>query len=612
DALVLYQPQSGCDKANQQCFDEAKPVARALLSCGGAANNCPTFWVRSGTSPKFYGFDGSTLTPAGDYTTLRSNGDMVVQDRTTFCDPYNGAACAPNTAVGANGFAIPGATKLYCSKIGGGGSSATPCTTTGQATLNEIDGRQGGWSSPAYWSPTVDTTGLKDCGALILNGNAVYGPCVSIQEPYTIQPGIYSYIVINHGTYEFETGLYDITGVAPVNTATGVNYSANGIDHSGEVAADFDLCTGGLPNSCPNLSAGVWIGNGGGAFSGFVGPVKGSCTGGVAGSGGGGGDPTVVSGSGVVFRLERSSGGFVTTHEVTGLSLSGAGVGSLPSVGGAPLLIDEENSSFIHLDAAAATDNTIQGVVYQTPQASGGGFEFDPGMTSGGASLQGQVLAYSFTTFGKPGTMDFQQGYGTGSVPGIATSGKNETSIISSVKLAATPGQTNYSTLTINYTDEWAMDAYDVYVKVNNGSPVFFSQGIWTSTPGPGSPQPPPANNPSDQFPANPSAGNPGSYSIKAGNDWTYAIPNSNNSTIEAKGSWTWGHQSDIAGANSGNYTAQVLYTFPNPTGNYVSITLFALDGDHCGDYAYANYTFKNTGGPGAGSQTVGSVGLVQ
>ena len=610
NALVLYQPQSGCVKAGQQCFDESKPVTRTQLSCNGS-NNCPTFWVRSGTSPKIYGFDGSTLTPPGDYTAIQSNGDMVVQDRTTICDPYNGAACAPNTAIGAAGFAIPAAgTKLYCTKIGGSG--LTPCTTTGQAPLNEIDGNQSPWLTPSYWYPTVDTSGLKGCGSLILNGNAVYGPCANAQEPYTIEPGFYSYIVVNHGTYEFETGLYDITGTAPVNTAAGANYTANGIDHSGEVAADFDLCTGGLPNSCPTLTAGVWIGNGGGSYSAFVGPIKGSCTGGLAGSGGGGGDPTVVSGSSVVFRLESGSGGFVSTAEVSGLSLSGAGVGSMPSVGGAPLLIDEENDSFIHLDAAAAKDNTIQGLVYQTPLADHGGVELDPGMSSGGASLEGQVLAYSFTTFGKPGSMDFQQGYGTGSVPGIATSGKNETSIISSVKLAAAVWQPNYSTLTINYTDEWAMDAYDVYVKVNNGSPVFFSEGIWTSAPGPGSPLPPPNNNPGDKFPAYPNAGNPGSYTIMAGNDWTYAIPNSNNSTIEAKGSWTWGHQSDIAGANSANYTAQVIYTFPNPTGNYVSITLFALDGDHCGDYAYANFTFKNTGLPGAGSQTIGSVGLLQ
>ena len=81
--------------------------------------------------------------------------------------------------------------------------------------------------------------------------------------------------------------------------------------------------------------------------------------------------------------------------------------------------------------------------------------------------------------------------------------------------------------------------------------------------------------------------------------------------TIEAKGNWTWGHQSDIPGANSANYTAQLIYTFPNPAGSYLNVTLFALDGDHCGDYAYANYTFRNTGGPGPGQQTVGSVSLV-
>ena len=94
--------------------------------------------------------------------------------------------------------------------------------------------------------------------------------------------------------------------------------------------------------------------------------------------------------------------------------------------------------------------------------------------------------------------------------------------------------------------------------------------------------------------------------------DWTFAIPNSNGSTIEAKGSWNWGHHKDIPNAVSANYTAKLLYTFPNPTGNYLSVTLFVLDGDRCGDYAYSTYTFKNTGLPGPGSQSIGSVGLVQ
>jgi Putative Flp pilus-assembly TadE/G-like len=614
NALILYQPQNGCN--NQQCFDESKPAARALMSCSGGTNNCPTFWARQGTAPKIYGYDGSVLTPAGDYTTVQSNGDMVFQDRTTICDPYNGLTCSQNTAIGGAGFAVPnGQPKIYCTKIGGGGTGVSPpCTTTGQANLNEVDGNETSWSNPFYWTPTVDTSGLKSCGALVLNGNPVYGPCANAQEQYVIEPGFYNYIVINHGTYEFDPGLYDITGVAPVNTQTGGAYLANGIDHSKENATDFDLCTAGLPTSCPTLTAGVWIGHGGGGFSPYQGPVAGSCVGGVAGTGGGGGDATVISGSGVVFRLE--DGGFVSTNEVTGISLSGAGVGSLAAVSGAPLLMDMENSSFIHLDAngSGTPPNSISGLIYQTPTASAGGFEYDQSMSTGhggqGSSLAGQVMAYSFTTFGASGgPMDFSGGYGTGSVPGIGTSGKNETSIISSVALKA--GQPGFSVLTVNYTDEWMMDGYDVYVKLNNGSPQFFSQGIWTTTPGPGAPLPPPNNNPSDANPAYPSAGNPGSYAINAGTDWVYTVPGGSGATIEAKGSWAWGHQTDIPNANSGNYTAQLIYNFPTPAGSYVSVTLFALDGDHCGDYAYATYTFRNTGSPGPGQQSVGSVQLV-
>jgi Putative Flp pilus-assembly TadE/G-like len=616
NALVIYQPQAGCETASQQCFDESKPAARTQLSCSGASNNCPTFWVVHGSAPQIYGYDGSTLTPAGDYTTVQSNGDMVVQDRTTICDPYGGLGCAKNTAVGPSGFAVPGGTKLYCSKIGGGGTGSTPCTTSGQASLNEIDSNQAPWQTPYYWSPTVDTSGLKSCGSLVLNGQAVYGPCApNPSSPYTIEPGIYGYIVINHGTYEFDQGLYDITGVAPVNTLTGGAYFANGIDHSKETAAsDWDLCTGGTPTSCPGLTAGVWIGHGGGAYGAYQGPVPGSCTGGLAGSDGGGGDATVITGSNVVFRLGPASGGFVSTGEVTSLTLAGAGVGSLTEVAGAPLLLDEENSSFMHLDGG--NSSSVSGIVYQTPSATGGGFEFNPSMSSGGnnpPAVSGQVLAYSFTTFGGTGNgLDFSGGYGGAAIPSIPTSGKNETSIISSVSLVATPGQPGFSTFTVDYTDEWAMDAYDVYVKINNGSPQFFSQGIWTTTPNPGDPLPPPGNNPGDAHAAYPSSSQPGSYTIVAANDWVYTIPGGSGATMEARGSWTWGHQDDIAGASSGSYKAQLMYTFPNPSGTYLSITLFVLDGDHCGDYAYASYTFKNTGSPGPGQQTVGSVTLVQ
>lgn len=631
NAVTIYQPlsvQGGCKPAQQQCFDETKPAARALLSCTGGTNNCPTFWARLGTQPKIYGYDGSILLPPGDYTALRSAGDMVMQDRTTICDPYNGLNCAANSSVGPSGFAVPGGTKLYCSKFGTGAVSLQPCTTTGQTTLNEIDSNQASWSTPGYWYPTVDTSKLTDCGSLLLNGQPMYGPCADPAEPYLIGPGFYDYIVINHGNYEFNAGLYDITSTAPVNTATGAGYTANGIDHSRETAAgDFDLCTTGLANGCPTLTSGVWIGHGGGSFTAYAGPTPGSCTNGVAGSGGGGGDQTVISGSGVVFRFEANSAGFVSTNEVTGLALAGAGVGALASVSGSPLLFDMENGGFIHLDSSAGGSgippNTTSGIIYQTPNADSGGVEFDPSMAGFDVSgtelpaIQGQILAYTVSIIGQSGgTMDFRNGYGGGSVPGIGTSGRNENSIITSVALTA--GASGYSVLTVNYADEWMMDAYDVYVKINNGSPQFFSQGIWSTVPGPGTPLPPPGNVPGDASPAYPSSGTPGTYTIKStgppqgSSDWLYTIPSGNGATIEAQGSWAWGHHNTIPGASQSGYTAKLIYNFPNPAGSYVSVTLFLLDGDRCGDYAYVTYTFKTTGGPGPGQQSVGSVNLVQ
>lgn len=631
-ALTLYQPGSltnGCLPLLQQCFDESKPVARTLMACTGGANNCPTLWVKANTSPQFYGYDGAAYSPVRDLTTVQSAGDLVIQSAATICDPYNGVVCSSLSAKGAQGFAVPAGTKLYCSGYGGGGAGATACTNSGQATLNKIYGNQTGWNPPAYWFPTVDTSALASCGSLVLNGGPVYGPCADANEKYTINPGVYNYIVVNHGTYSFETGLFDITGKAPVNTVSGGAYLANGIDHSRETAAgDFDLCTTGTATGCSTLTAGVWFGHGNGGFGGYVPAVAPVCNSNLPGTDGGGGDDTVISGSNVFFRLESTSGGFVSTNEVGGLALSGAGVGSAPELNGAPLLIDEENNSFIHIDSANpgtltldngltnTADNTISGIVYQTANATGGGFEIDLGMNGGNAAspVTGQVLAYTYTTFGSTGAMDFSSGYGTASLPLITTSGKSEPSIVSGVALTPAVGQPGYSTLTVNYADEWMMDAFDIYVKVNNGSPIFFSQGIWTTTPGPNDPLPPPTNNPGDQNPQYHSAANRGSYSISGSDptDWTYAIPNSSGSTIEAKGSWNWGHHKDIPNAVSANYTAKLLYTFPNPTGNYLSVTLFVLDGDRCGDYAYSTYTFKNTGLPGPGSQSIGSVGLVQ
>jgi Flp pilus assembly protein TadG len=619
NALTIYQPtskQAGCP-GSQQCFDETKAANRTALSCTGGTNNCPTLWVQSGAVSEFDGYDGSVFSPTRDLTAVQSNGDMVLQAQTTFCDGYNGGVCALNTAKGAAGFAVPAGTKLYCSGYGAG-AGATACTNSGPSLpLDKIYGNQAGWQAPIKWYPIVDPTGLPNCGGLILNGGQVTGACADPTEHYIIQPGIYTYIVINHGTYEFDPGLFDITGVAPVNTNSGGAYLANGIDHSKETLAnDFDLCTAGTATGCSGLTAGVWIGHGGGGFGAYVNPIPAVCNSNTAGTDGGGGDPTVVSGSGVVFRLRAGSGGFISTHEVTGIALAGASIGGLAAVNGTPLLLDMENNSFIHIDAttpALGGTNTISGIVYQNADATGGGFEVNLAMNgNNGTSVQGQVLAYTFTSFGGGGQMDFTGGYGTASPPTIQTSGKSEPSIVSSVSLTAAGA--GYSTLTVNYTDEWMMDGFDVYVKVNNGSPIFFSQGIWTTTPGPNAPLPPPANNPGDQFPQYHSAGNSGSYTINGADptDWTFAIPNSNGSTVEAKGQWNWGHQKDIPNAISANYTAKLLYTFPNPVGSYLSITIFLLDGDRCGDYAYSTYTFKNTGLPGPGAQSIGSVGLVQ
>ncbi|TMB99039.1 MAG: hypothetical protein E6J40_05080 [Chloroflexi bacterium] len=130
-----------------------------------------------------YGFDGSTLSPAADLTALQSNGDMVIQQRTTVCDPYAGAACAKNTVIGARGFAIPGGSNIYCSKFGAGAAIITPCNTTGQSAPQEIDGNQTTFQPLSYWKPTIDTTGLKGCGSLVLNGGPVAGPCADTNEP---------------------------------------------------------------------------------------------------------------------------------------------------------------------------------------------------------------------------------------------------------------------------------------------------------------------------------------------------------------------------------------------------------------------------------------------
>jgi hypothetical protein len=119
---------------------------------------------------------------------------------------------------------------------------------------------------------------------------------------------------------------------------------------------------------------------------------------------------------------------------------------------------------------------------------------------------------------------------------------------------------------------------------------------------------------------AYPSAGQPGAsnYTIATVNglpDWTYKF--TNGSSFEVSGNWTWGHESNIPGAqsnwtNNGGNNATLTYTFPTPPGTSVNVLIYLDDGDHCGDYTIVNTTFANIGTPAGGQQIAGSVRLEQ
>jgi Flp pilus assembly protein TadG len=657
-ALYLYEPAGA--------FDVSLAPSRTLLSCaaGGVAGTvkCPTFWAKQGGTLMISGVDGKNLTPATDTVAIESAGHMLIQGQTTICDPYNGYVCKSN-AVGAGtdtlGFATGPAANIYCAKLN---NSAAGCTTGAQSNLNNLWGNSTAYNTTTF-APAVDTSGLNDCSSLdlILNGDSVASktsglPCAPpASDPYVVQPGKYHSIVINHGTYEFASGLFDITGTAPVMSyaCNASNYWADGIDHCNETNSDQDLCnnTSTTP-ACPSLTAGVWIGHGKGNKGAYVAPSSGTCSGGSAGTGGGGGDQTVISGAGVAFRLESTSGGFVSTNETQVIGLSAPGVGAMDAVGDIPLLIDEENNAYIHLDAGSSppsgTFSQFSGIVYQKTTATAGGVEMAADLShNNGGALLGQVLAYSFTSWGTGTAVDFSQGFGS-TAPKITTSGNAENSVITTPAPSVTAAVDHsgnplagYETFTVNYTDEWALDGYDTYIRVNGASPVFFSQNEWGPQPATGAalpPQGPSANlNPNDYagpptmaaWPVYPSGsgstvtyGN-GASSVgytaysdsKTGknDDWVETIGSgATPSYFETSGSWTWGHQHDISGAQSGTYNATIKYTFPTPTGTSVALTVFLTDGDHCGDYATASYTFANIGQPNGGSQTGGSVELLE
>ncbi len=629
-ALYLYQPQSkqaGCPSLSQQCFDETVPPQRSGMSCKGGLPNCPTLWVQPGSGPLIAGYDNS---PGADLVAVESNGDAVLQDATTICDPYGGAACAANTVTGARGLAMATATKIFCSGFGVGSTSNTspPCTTTGQAPLGTLYTNETTFVAQS-WAPIVNTS-LPVCGALILNGdvvnNSFFVPPSSPQcnastnEPYTIQAGQYQYIVVNHGAYEFEAGLYLITGTAPVNTNP-VGTLANGIDHSQENVppnADWDLCTAPL---C-SLTAGIWIGHGSSTVGSFVPSTPGTggfCTGSTGPKQGGGGDPTRLVGNGVSFRFDSnpSAGGFVSTREVDYITLVSPIAGALKAANGVPLLFDLENDNFIHLDASGSAKSRFQGIIYQYSGAKAGGVEMNPGLAGGKSVNLGQVWAYSFTTFGSAGfAIDFRKGVGGAASGPPLIGGRQEQEIFAGINLSSPA--VGFEKVQILYADEWALDAYTAYVRINFGPPVYFSQGIWMGTPTVIPPNPN-QTNPSDASPAYPTGTETGAsvnYTIAVaappGPDWTYNFNDGTGSTFRIFGDWAWGHEKSIAGSVSQANSATLEYTFPTPPGTQIVVEIFLSDGDRCGDWATATSTFNNIGQVNPGQQTSGTVRLEQ
>jgi len=664
-AVYLYEPASA--------FDTAHAPSRSNLACAAGTTSgtvaCPTFWIEQGAQVIINGIDGTNLNPSTDTVALQSAGHMLIQGQTTICDPYGAYACPNNNTPASGksllGFAMATGSIDYCQQRHGNGAA---CTTTGQTNLQPLSGNSTTYAAQS-WSPSVDLTGLADCSSLdlVLNGETVASDTTGLacapaaSTPYTIEPGKYHSITINHGQYEFGSGLFDITGTAPVNSTGPTSgcggshaYTANGIDHCREQSGhDPDLCNNSAQSAlaCSTMTAGIWIGHGGGNFTAFVSGTSSSCSGGSAGTDGGGGDNSVVTGSDVSFKFESTSAGFVSTNEAQLVTLSAPGPGAQDAVNDVPLLFDNENTtSFIHLDASNSPPSNsfsqFSGIIYQTTSATAGGVEMNAALShNNGGGVLGQIIAYSFAAWGNGTAVDFTGGFGS-SAPKISTSGNAENSVIGTPAPAISAAVDHsgnaiagYETFTVNYTDEWALDGYDTYIRVNGASPVFFSQNEWGPQPGSGAALPPEGptgnNNPNDYtgppvaaaWPVYPTSQSTVTYpnAATAGytaylnstttkyDDWVETLGSgANTSYFETLGSWTWGHEKDISGSSSASYTAAIKYTFPTPAGSSVTLSIFLTDGDHCGDYATATYTFANISGSGGGGQTGGTVELLE
>lgn len=679
-AVYLYEPATGC---SGQCYIPAAPLSKGALNCTGLGNNCPTLWSNDlqggggggGGGATIEGLDGSTLSPPAHTTPAESAGHVVNQvNPLAFCDPYGGATCLSTQApVGTYGYALGTGANIYCSGVQSGSPSNACTNTTPPGGLENITGNQVGYASSPYTPPAV-TPPSNECGGLILNGDPITasnsppvffnlsgmiptppgsGCAPSSNDPYTIQPGRYDYIVINHGQYNMAGGLYYIDDTAPVNTAVvGPTIEANGIDHSQETTGgpqlnDWDLCQqsnagnsvagtqvcGATPG--PALTAGVWIGHGWACA-----PQKNDCgtaatsTGTtcasgsvVAGTTGGGGDATDITGSGVSFYFGPSSGGFVSTQEVDSISLNGPNIGALSSVGGAPILFNMQNNGWTHLDGDTAQ---FQGIIYQQSSATAGGVDIDPGAgthTPAGATVTGQVYAYSMDFFGQAGTaVNFSGGWGSGGQSPTVSSGTREPGLVHIPSNALTASGSSSETLTVDYTDEWMMDAWDLSIQINSLTTYYFSQPIWSISPNtaPTSGPYPPQNGyiPSD---ANPRymaydqgsvvypPPSPAYTQVNGALAHEYTSSTAGNTTWDISGDWAWGNQSNIPNPKSKAYAATISYTFPIPQGTQVGVLLHVVDGDNCGDYDNVSATFANVGAAGGvGLSNGGATLLVQ
>ena len=706
-AVQLYEAtsvQAGCGGTGMQCFNESTAPARTTLGCTAAGDNCPTVFAAAG-SATIEAALGTNVQPASAHATaLQSPGDIVNRDNPlNLCepDPLATPMCTSGSpSPSSHGFMLGPSSTLYCTSLttnpaGGMGSSCTNNVTQNGAGPAVIAGDPVAYAAPATWAPTPPPTPKDECGGLILNGDPITAAnvppvffaqsggawvptlpdkdCVpDATEPFTIVPGQYSFIVINFGQYQFEDGLYDITGNAPVNTSALLSsIEPNGIDHSqencGAVTGDWDLCpSGGAAAS--QQTAGVWIGQGSTAFK--IGALttsvptlcdsNGTYDGGTVG---GGGTTTTVTGNGVSFRFESTSNGFVSTSGVGSVSLSGPAVGTMNDVSGEPVLFDVENPhGYVHLDGRSAT---FAGLVYQAPPSSGGGgggVDIDPGLGANGPTLTGQVLAYSLSLFGHgsagtaPVAVDFSTWWGVGAAqaPGsrsllFGLTGKSqfENSMITIPAGALQPGPTSSTeTVHFQYDDEAMLDAYDLSITVGtaNKPTSYFSQDLWTTPPNTANVHPPlpPQTGfyPSDANPmfgskweTNPSPqkwngglylpalayydGNiPNTYSDPSAannNDVRYTTPagNGNGNILEINGDWMWGPFTNevilpgvsvVSHPRRDTYSADIYYTFPIPPGPTVSISLHAVDGDHCGDWDNVTAVLTNVGQSGGGT----------